>query len=941
MASWTDILPTFKPYVQQLPVEAMVQVGMQKQAQYNAGIQKIQGEIDKIAGLDIYRDVDKNYLQSKLNELGDKMTFFAAGDFSDFQLTNSVAGMTNQLTKDPIVQTAVQSTAMYRENKKRIKKDVDEGKTDPSNIYRFDRGVSQWLNSGKPGESLNAEYIPYFDVFKFAKETFDAVKPDGYSFDQIYQLGADGKPLKDGRGNLILNPAMTRMEKEGIFPEKVKQTLDQVFSDPRVAQQLQITGEYVYRGNSGTDLYEKVLQQKDELVSAYEEKLTDLRMQKNLGKDVQKQIDELESSLTKVSANYDEYSKLALENPDVVRAQMYKDDVTSRYTTMFGWTKSKEQLLENPRWRAEFDMQKEANEQSRFAQRLQFDMTQEQNSNYWKQKEYDQRERFKTIDIELSKKGKGKSGEYGGPTGPGDEVPEQGNQFADIDKLRMFERNYEQATTNFINSSDRFIWETTGLANLPRNVARKNELIKSGKSEDEAIHIMLNDLAKQTGESPEDWRARWGVKATTAYQNMTATERQKNPALSQFYNQYSTTRKIFDNERAVKKQVEAQTISQVGDVANVIKLTEDIPSEQTVVYNGNQVKLTKDDVYDMAVYLRGYKSSLGFLNDDGARQAAKVAYQRLKLRGKSELADEVLNFEGSSGSGVKGPITRLVRTAKSALSNVFSGGTSGIPGVSMNQLGAMAALQSVNRVLKKIDTDEYQNELKVKASIVDRAYGIKPNLKVGLMTGDNETDKGTVYRIQRLAGEYSTMDGGRNVSPDFEEFAKKLESDPAKNILSAQVALDAEGNPKVEIVSYDLETKKRIGGMTIQPDEAAKFNIDINSIYEPREVSSLRSYINYNGGQTSAGNIKAADTYISGDVYFNQNEFPKLQNSKYRMQANIKYSGGLYIPYVYVTDGNRKMKEARELPPLDNLAQVVGLLKEMDPTIAEKFLIEK
>ena len=66
MASFTDQISTFNPYVSQLPVEAMVQVGMQKQAQYDQGVQKIQGYIDNIAGMDVVNDADKQYLQSKL-----------------------------------------------------------------------------------------------------------------------------------------------------------------------------------------------------------------------------------------------------------------------------------------------------------------------------------------------------------------------------------------------------------------------------------------------------------------------------------------------------------------------------------------------------------------------------------------------------------------------------------------------------------------------------------------------------------------------------------------------------------------------------------------------------------------------------------------------------------------------------------------------------------
>lgn len=59
MANWTDAPIQFNPYVQQLPVEAMVKVGMEKQQLDNEGVQKIQTGIDNVAGLDIMRDVDR------------------------------------------------------------------------------------------------------------------------------------------------------------------------------------------------------------------------------------------------------------------------------------------------------------------------------------------------------------------------------------------------------------------------------------------------------------------------------------------------------------------------------------------------------------------------------------------------------------------------------------------------------------------------------------------------------------------------------------------------------------------------------------------------------------------------------------------------------------------------------------------------------------------
>ena len=233
------------------------------------------------------------------------------------------------------------------------------------------------------------KYISNFDVFKFAKETFDAVKPDGFSFDEVYITDANGNPKKDVNGQPIYSPVMVRMENEGIFPQKVKETLNQIFSDPRVGQQLSISGQYTYRGLDGNALSQKVLSQKTSLINAYDDELKKLNIQKNLGKDVKVNIDNITLAKTNANAVYDEYASLAIENPDAVRGQLYKDDVNSRYTTMFGWMKSKEQQMDNPGWNANFRMLEEANEQSRFAQTLRQNKIEHADAMRWKQKEYD------------------------------------------------------------------------------------------------------------------------------------------------------------------------------------------------------------------------------------------------------------------------------------------------------------------------------------------------------------------------------------------------------------------------------------------------------------------------------------------------------------------------------------------------------------------------
>ena len=114
MASYLDNIPTFNEYVEQRPQDEMLKVGLFKQQAYNEGVQKIQNSIDNIAGLDVVRPQDKEYLQSKLNALRGRLQSVAASDFSNFQLVNSVDGMTKQLVNDPVILNAVGSSAKYR-----------------------------------------------------------------------------------------------------------------------------------------------------------------------------------------------------------------------------------------------------------------------------------------------------------------------------------------------------------------------------------------------------------------------------------------------------------------------------------------------------------------------------------------------------------------------------------------------------------------------------------------------------------------------------------------------------------------------------------------------------------------------------------------------------------------------------------------------------------
>ena len=242
MASYKDSPNIkFNPYVQTLPVEAMAKVGMYKQQRYDQGVEKIQKSIDNIAGLDIVRPEDKQYLQSKLNQLGSQLTNVAGGDFSNFALVSSVNGMTNQIVKDPGVMNAVSNTARYKKDLEAVEKLNTEGKWAPSNQAAFQKDVNKWFNNPSQDAKYSSNISPYVDVTKDSVAIIKALASKVTTSDVAVE--------QDSKGNYVIYDAITRRKVEGISKERIATALKTGLS-PQAYRQLAIDGQYKYSGTS-------------------------------------------------------------------------------------------------------------------------------------------------------------------------------------------------------------------------------------------------------------------------------------------------------------------------------------------------------------------------------------------------------------------------------------------------------------------------------------------------------------------------------------------------------------------------------------------------------------------------------------------------------------------------------------------------------------------
>ena len=403
MASYTDQIMQSNPYVQQLPLEAMAQVGMYKQQKYEEGVQKIQGQIDRVAGLDVVKPLHKQYLQSKLNELGSKLKTVAAGDFSNFQLVNSVGGMASQIGKDPTVQNAVMSTQRLRKEQENIQAAQKAGKSSINNEDFFNDQYSKWLNDGKLDTTFNSEFVEYKDVDAKLRDLTSKLKEDEIGIENPYMRDEQGKTLyfykdpKTGREAVSLDPSkgkkkldldMLSIKTKGLPAQRILSNFYNSL-DANDLRQLKIDSWAHYRA-AGPEYFKK------DIEASYTNRI-EMRSQEKIDLGVKLQDPtitgvaktKIENRLAEINTEIEDKTLekemsedlLELQNPRNLEEFKYKLYTQTHLTNLakdLSYRSYVQERKTNPAEQADLARKK-----------FQFDQVQEANKNYWAKKNYD------------------------------------------------------------------------------------------------------------------------------------------------------------------------------------------------------------------------------------------------------------------------------------------------------------------------------------------------------------------------------------------------------------------------------------------------------------------------------------------------------------------------------------------------------------------------
>lgn len=366
MANFTDRqLLQFTPYISQIPIDTYAAVGLQKQAEYRAGVDKVQTYLDSVAGLNVVRPQDKEYINNKLAALTTQVNSIASSDWSNQAIVKQVGAMAGAIYNDGKVQSAIAGTKRYLKDEQDIEQAKKDGKWAPENEWILRRQMQSWLQDPTPGkEYRTGGYLPYQNVNAEIIKMWNDAKPnsrlsqkpngDFYAYEVV-----EGQTVgKDGR-------TLIETQIKELRPDEISEQINALIT-PLQREQLAITGAYNGRGISTPEDMNKFVDRHFKGTEDYYDSLISQANQQKilLGGNTQalNQLNESISQLNKKKSDLlsskADYKIQGLQNPDAVKSAMYYENWLQGISKHLGFTEASTKIVDNPAYKAQLEESK-------------------------------------------------------------------------------------------------------------------------------------------------------------------------------------------------------------------------------------------------------------------------------------------------------------------------------------------------------------------------------------------------------------------------------------------------------------------------------------------------------------------------------------------------------------------------------------------------------
>ncbi|NLR60676.1 hypothetical protein HGH93_21380 [Chitinophaga polysaccharea] len=359
MANFLEQPRQFNPYIQQIPLDIYATVGMQRQQQYDAGVQKVGGIINSLSGLNVARQVDADYLEGRVLELTSKVNKVASADWSNQALVGQVGKLASVISSDEIVKNAVIGTQRYLKDEADIAAAKTNGKWAPENEWILRREMASWMNAPQAGVSYQSSgYKPYVDVSAQVIKAWKDVNPDSTLVQKpngdfyAYQVINNEKVGTDGR-------TLVETSIKELRPDEIASQINALLTGSQ-REQLAISGLYQNRNINDPDSINKMVDDHFRKTEDYYQKLLDnekLELSLQAGdskrvKIINDRISEIEKKRQQLDDNKKQIANSATSNPDGVKSSLYYESWLNGVSGMIGYSQNSTKIVDNPSYKA-------------------------------------------------------------------------------------------------------------------------------------------------------------------------------------------------------------------------------------------------------------------------------------------------------------------------------------------------------------------------------------------------------------------------------------------------------------------------------------------------------------------------------------------------------------------------------------------------------------
>lgn len=383
MANFLEQPRQFNPYIQQIPIDIYSSVGLQKQLDYNSGITKVNSYLQQLSGLgaELVRDVDKEYLNTRITDIRSKVNNAAAADWSSQSLVNQVGSMAGIIENDANIQQAISGSRKYLKDEKDIAdaKTGKAGKWAPENEWILRKQMSSWLGSPELGAVYSTSgYKPYQDVTADVIKAWKDAKPNSTLVQRpngdFYAIEKVDNQVQGKDGKTLIETSVKELR-----PDEIATEINNLLT-PAQREQLAISGLYHFRNEEDTAGISKIIgnhfsdtkKYYQSILAQEQLNLTTTASNPKAIDATRERIKVVEKKLSDLSDSEKQYRSGARENPDAIKSSIYYENWLNSIGSRIGFQETSTKIVDNPAYKVQLEeykiwasLQKSLNESSK------------------------------------------------------------------------------------------------------------------------------------------------------------------------------------------------------------------------------------------------------------------------------------------------------------------------------------------------------------------------------------------------------------------------------------------------------------------------------------------------------------------------------------------------------------------------------------------------